>query len=111
MEPTSLEWRRSAILAGESTPAGEVRESGADERPGDGTQAKDHKMVMIKEERSAWDRLPPNGPDAQLRRTPLTGSVEAQAPVARLYHGPTLSSGAASAAARCWAASSLPQVN
>jgi hypothetical protein len=60
MKPTSLEWRGSAILAGERAPAGEVRESGADERPSGGGEAKDHKMVMIKQARSAWDRLPPN---------------------------------------------------
>ncbi len=32
--------------------------------------------------------VPPNGPGAQLRRTALTDSAEAQAPAARLYHGP-----------------------
>ena len=31
--------------------------------------------------------LPPNGPGAQLSRSALTGSAEAQAPDATLYHG------------------------
>ena len=38
---------------------------------------------------------------AQLRRTALTGSAEAQAPAARLYHGPIGPNGAVSAAAPC----------
>ena len=40
----------------------------------------------------------PNGPGAQLRRTTLIGSVEAQAHTARLYHGSIKPSGAVSAA-------------
>ena len=41
---------------------------------------------------------------AQLRRTALTGSVVAQAPDARLYHGTIGPSGAVSAAVPCRAA-------
>ncbi len=52
MEPSSPEWRGSAIMAGEGSPAGEVRESDADENPASGAEAKDHHMVIIKQKRS-----------------------------------------------------------
>ena len=52
MESPSPEWRGSAVMAGEGTPAGEVRESGTDESPSGCDEAKDHQIFIIKQERS-----------------------------------------------------------